>query len=254
MTTHRSLLNRIKKLEALETPVAPRRIEVRRMTDRELLYAVGGGEVHELLAVKSQVDYLRGLSTRLDLLAERRELLLGDRGSGTTWAGLTAVVSLATAHKVNACVFTGPYLIEDTHRLLRDILPADWVDHDAEERGFYRLPEHVRLHVVSYKKPKTWPEHCRVVMLNDYAYASEETIEAILRRGTVRIVTGNPPLKTEPGRVWVLRERDRAKAAGTLHRFKSEQNQSLMGDVSQFEPIADVLAPEMKTFWDGTGL
>lgn len=254
MTTHRSLLNKLQKLTAELTPVESRRIEVRGRSTDDLLVAAGEGEVHQLTAVDSQVDYLRWLSTRLALTDERQELLLGDRRSGTTWAGLVALVSLATTNKVNVCVFTGPYLLEDTHRLLRDILPSDWVEHDAEERGFYRLPEHVRLHVVSYKKPKTWPEHCRVVMLNDYAYASEETIEAILRRGTVRIVTGNPPLKTQPGRAWVLRERARAKAAGTLFRFKSEQNQSLMGNPAGYERIVDVLAPEMKTFWDGTGL
>lgn len=252
--SHQSQLNKLKQLTTLATPVEPRRIEVRRKTDRELIYAVGEGEAHMLLAVESQVDYLRWLSTRLVLSDERTELLLGDARSGTSWAGLTALVSMAAANAVSACVFTNPHLLKDTHRLLRSILPRDWVDRDAEERGFYRLPKRRKLHVVSYKKPETWPEHCEVVMLNDYAYAPEETIEAILRHGTVRVVTGNPPLEKEPGRAWVLRERDRAMAVGMLFRFKSEQNQSLMGDVSQYEQIVDVLAPERKTFWDGTGL
>lgn len=254
MSNHKRLINKLEKLAAEIRPIAARRLEVRRRTDRALLYAVGDGEAHQVLAVESQVDYLRGLGKRVAFTGERRELLLGDRRSGTTWAGIVATVSLAIANVTSACIYTNPHLVDDTHRLLREILPAGWADGDAADRGFCRLPAQARLHVVSYKQPKAWPDGCEVVMLNDYAYATKSTIEEVLARGRVRIVTGNPPLEGEPGRDWALRERDRAKAAGMLFRFRAEQNQSLMGDVRQSEEIFAHLAPEAERFWVGTGL
>lgn len=252
--SHRSLLSKLEKISTLIAPVDPIRIEVRRSTDRQNIYAVGAGKSHQLLAMESQLDYLRGLATRLDVSPPRTELLIGDRRSGTSWAGLVAVVSLAVAKVSRACVFSSPSGLKDTHELLCDILPAEWIDEDAESRGYYRLPHHVELHVVAYSRPKTWPEHCGVVMLNDYAYASEKTIEAVLQQGDVQIVTGNPPLNGEPGRGWILSERDRAKTEGMLFRFRAEQNQRLLGDTKQYERIVDVLAPEVKAFWEGTGL
>ncbi len=254
--SHRRTLDRLKKLEALTAPVEPHRIEVCRATDSQAIYSVGAGCPHQVFAMESQLGYLQALSSRLDLSIVRQELLLGDRRSGTSWAGLVATVSLAVANVRGACVFVNPYGLKDTHELLRSILPAVWVDKDAEERGFYRLPRQVKLHVVSYEKRKSWPEHCGVVMLNDYAYASEETIEAVLREGQVRLVTGNPPLDDQPGQAWVLRERDRAKAAGTLFRFHAKQNQVLRGNPAHLEQLNRLLISGSAAlrFWDTTGL
>lgn len=254
--SYRSLSRRLDKLEALMTPVAPRRIEVCRALDQQPIYSIGEGQSHRLLAMESQVDYLRGFSKRLDLSPARCELLIGDRRSGTSWAALVAAVSLAVVKRCKACVFTAPSGTEDTHRLLRDILPRDWIDDDAEERGFYRLAGGVELHVVRYSRPQSWPEHCEVVMLNDYAYASTRTIEAVLQNGSVQIVTGNPPLDGEPGRKWVLAARDVAKANGLLFRFHARQNQSLMGDPDRIDRLLKTISPDSGalTFWDGTGL
>lgn len=246
----------MRKLQAEMTHVEPRRIEVCRAADRQPIYAVGEGQTHQVFAAESQVDYLRGLSGRLDLSTDRRELLIGDRRSGTSWAGLVATVSLALANRCEAAVFAGPSGLEDTHKLLRDILPPAWVDEDAEARGYYRLPRHMELHVVAHSRPETWPEDRGVVMLNDYAYASEETIEELLQRGRVQVVTGNPPMETQPGRDWILRARDRAKETGGLFRFHGKQNQFLLGNPANLERFGRVVArhSERWSFWDGTGL
>lgn len=240
MTNHRTVMKKLKKLNALLTPVEPRRIEVRRQTDRELLYAVGEGETHTLMAVESQVDYLRGISKRLGSSTSRTDILIGDARSGTSWAGLVATISLAVDMASDAGIFCGAHLVEDTHRLLRTILPSSWFDEDSEETGRYRLPREVDLHVVSVSSRKPWPTRCGVVMVNDYGGVTEEKLDAILREGEVQVVTGNPPSANDLRRAWILGEWARAQAAGSFYQFHSNQNQSLRGNPAhreQFERI-----------------
>lgn len=255
--SYRHLRNQIEKLEAEMTSVEPHRIEVCRAKDKSLIYAVGDGLPHQILAAESQVDYLRWLSSRLHLTTPRMDLLIGDRKSGTSWAGLVAAVSLAVANARNVgifCDYCDGRGFDDVHDLLRAILPTHWSTKDSEETGRYRLPRHTDLRVVAFSRPQSWPDHRSIIMVDDYSPTSERQLEAILRQGMVQLVTGNPPIDDEPRTDWILRERDLARAAGTLHRFRSRQNQFLLRDAAGIEEMFEDITPEAESFWDDTGL
>ena len=178
----RSLLKRMKKLETQLTPVEPFKIEVCREVDKQPLFSIGEGRLNQLLARESQVTFTKWFGEHLDGGLDSPALLIGDRRSGTSWAGLVATVSLMATKRMNACVYCRAGRLRETHELIRKILPREWVGQDCEEEGTYRLPRRRTLQVAVFSRPTTWPTNTPgIVMINDYSSGTDVQLEAALR-------------------------------------------------------------------------
>lgn len=250
-----SIRKQLEKLEAQMKTVEPHRFEVYREVDRQPIFAVGQGNPHQLLAMESQVVFLKWVGERLSSVPKALALLLGNGRSGVTWASLVGAISLALANKTSACIYCHPAAEEEVHCLIRTILPNDWIGDNSEKDGSYRLPERTELRVAAFTRPKTWMTDCPIVVVDGYG-ATEQKLFDVMERATLRLVCGQVPHADDQRRGWVIRVRDHARTAGTLFRFRSQQNQSL-GDPETSDDVDEVinwLSPDAEQFWEGTGL
>lgn len=248
------LMKQLDKLIAQSKPVEPYKFEICRKVDQQLIFEAGQGKPHRLPAMESQIAFLKWVGERTGSVPEALALLIGNRRSGVSWASLVAAISLALANKTSACIYCHPAGEEDTHRLIRTILPGAWIGQDSEEDGTYRLPERTELRVAAFTRPKTWMTDCPIVVVDGYTGATKRKLEAVLENATFRLVCGNPPHHDDRNRDWVMRVRDHAQTPGTLFRFRSQQNQSLMDTSGRIDTLINHLAPELEQFWAGTGL
>jgi len=249
-----SQIKQLEKLEAQMKSLVPFKFEVRRDIDQQPIFSVGQGEPHNLSAMESQVVFLKWIGQHLNSMPSALVLLVGNGRSGATWAGLVATISLALAHQTSVCIYCHHDGEEELHRLIRSILPNDWISDDANDDGSYRLPGRTELRVAALSRPKTWMTDCPVVMVDSYS-ATEQKLNHLLERATFRLVCGEAPHDDDPLRAWVMRVRDHAKGAGTLFRFMSQKNQSLYDTSDDVDRIRSILSPETEQlFWKGTGL
>ena len=249
-----SQMKQLDKLIAQSKPLEPHRFEICREVDQQLIFEVGQGESHRLFTMESQVVFLKWVGERLGSIPEGIALLIGNGRSGVTWAGLVAAISLALAHKTSACIYCHPAGEEEAHRLIRTILPENWHNPYAEEDGSYWLPGRTELRVAAFTRPKTWLTDCPIVVVDSYTAATERKLKDVLENAILGLVCGHPPHSDDRNREWVTRVRDHAKTAGTLFRFRSQQNQSLMDTSDACDTIINSISPELEQFWEGTGL
>lgn len=209
--------------------------------DQQLIYSIGGGKPHPVYAMESQVSFLRWIGEDQGRFEGKPLLLLGERRSGTSWAGLVATVSLALAKGKDAWVYGGSDQLPDTHRLIRMMLPSEWVDVESEKEGKYRLPCGAMLHVVAFTQRKKWSTSTpSIAMINDYSLATVNQLEAARDGVPHQVICGNPPLASERTRGWITRMRDQTKSAGTFFRFWTKLNQSVRGSTDAWNAIAKV--------------
>lgn len=222
-----SLAKRLRRLETLVDSGRDYECHIKQASTGDELFSVGSGESHEILVADSQVEYLRWIGScastpdGIGLV-----LVMGDRHAGSTWAGLIALVTLALATGEEGCVYVSKHELDYVHAVLRRLLPAAWAPEEAEQHGHYRLGQRSHLFVASWLRDKTWRPGASLVMVSDYASATQTRVENAIRHAASAIICGNPP--HEQRDEWITKYRDAVRRHpddAHLFRLRSDDNQ-----------------------------
>lgn len=222
-----SLAKRLRRLESLVDSGVDYQFHVKQASTGEELFSVGRGRPHEILVADSQMEYLRWMgSCASSPDGIGLALVIGDRHAGSTWAGLISLVTLALATGEESCVYVSKHELDYVHATLRRLLPPAWAPEEAEEDGHYRLGQGSNLFVASWLREKTWRPGAAIVMVSDYASATQTRAENAIRHAASAIICGNPP--HEQREEWITKYRDAVRRHpddAHLFRLRSDDNQ-----------------------------